>query len=255
MCLIFFSLNNHPTYRLIIAANRDEFYNRKTAAASFWQDHPTILGGRDLEAHGSWMSMTTDGKIAMVTNYRDPANINPGAPSRGKLITDYVSGSKTGLDYLNELVPTANLYNGFNLVVGSVDKLWYLSNYKAGIDLLTKGFFGLSNHLLQTPWPKVEVGKKMLTPLLQQAHINAQQLLSVMYNDVQASDETLPQTGLPLARERALSSMFIKTDNYGTRCSTVVLVDYDNQVEFVERVYDVPSFSFHDHIFTFKITR
>lgn len=253
MCLIFFSLNNHPKYKLVIAANRDEFYNRKTAAASYWEDHPTILGGRDSEAQGSWMAMTTEGKIAMVTNYRDPQNINPHAPSRGQLILDYLAGSKNGLDYLNEIEPNAKLYNGFNLVVGSVDQLWYLSNYKMGIDSLTKGFFGLSNHLLQTTWPKVEAGKKILNPLLKQDEIKAEQLLDAMYNEVRASDEKLPQTGLSIERERALSSMFIKTDNYGTRCSTALLVDRDNHVEFVERVYDLSNFSFIDHTFKFKI--
>jgi uncharacterized protein with NRDE domain len=255
MCLIFFSIHNHKNYKLIIAANRDEFYTRKTAAASYWTDYPTILGGRDLEAKGSWMAMTTAGKIAMVTNYRDPLNINPDAPSRGQLVSDYLLGAKSGHDYLQEIQPNSKQYNGFNLVVGTVDHLWYLSNYKTGIDSLTQGFYGLSNHLLETPWPKVETGKKILDPLLKQNDVNAELLLNALYNEVKASDETLPKTGLPLERERALSSMFIKTENYGTRCSTVVLVDYDDNVEFVERGFNLTTFSVKDKTYKFKIAR
>ncbi len=253
MCLIFFSINQHPDYKLIVVANRDEFYNRQTAPASFWKDHPSILGGRDLEAQGTWMAITREGKIAMVTNYRDPQHINPNAPSRGQLISDYLIGSKKPEDYLKEIEPTAKQYNGFNLVIGTVDDLWYFSNYKNGIDSIKSGFYGLSNHLLETPWPKVEEGKRLLNPILNQDKIEPKLLLDLMHNETIAADGKLPNTGLSLERERALSSMFIKTDGYGTRCTTVVLVDHQNNVEFVERVYDLKTFDFKEQTFEFKL--
>ncbi|WP_333820727.1 NRDE family protein [Ohtaekwangia sp.] len=251
MCLIFFSLRQHPAYKLIVAANRDEFYNRKTAAASYWEDHPEILGGRDLEACGTWMAMTRSGKISMLTNYRDPQNINPHAPSRGQLITDYLLSSETPDIYLHRIEETGKQYNGFNLLAGTIDELWYYSNYKEGIDKIQPGFYGLSNHLLETPWPKVVRGKEKFKPVLSRNIIDPEEIFTLLYDDSIAADNQLPNTGLTLERERALSSMFIKTDNYGSRCSTVVLVDYNNHVSFSERVYDLKTFQFTTQTFQF----
>jgi len=253
MCLIFFSINQHPTYKLILAANRDEFYNRKTEAAHYWNDYPDILGGRDLEANGTWMGITKKGRISFVTNYRDPANINPNAPSRGQLVSDYLENSVDPEIYMQGIEKRAAAYNGFNLVVGNADSLWYLSNYKEGIQKITSGFFGLSNHLLETPWPKVKLGKQLLEPVLDQSHINPNDLLDILQDSTRAVDDKLPSTGIGLDRERALSSMFIKTEGYGTRCSTVVLIDHHNQVTFSERVYDLTTFQFTTQKFEFKI--
>jgi uncharacterized protein with NRDE domain len=136
MCLIFFSLNNHPKYKLIVAANRDEFYNRRTTPMAFWSDAPQIVGGRDLEASGTWMAMNRNGKISLVTNYRDPAHINPKAPSRGQLVSDYLLNGDSPDQYLSKILPHVKQYNGFNLLVGNTDKLWYLSNYGNGIQAL-----------------------------------------------------------------------------------------------------------------------
>lgn len=254
MCLIFISLNHHPRYKLIIAANRDEFYPRKTREAHFWEDQPSILGGRDLEAQGTWMGITKSGRISFLTNYRDPHNIDPKAPSRGKLVSDFLQTEVQPLDYLKEIEPSSKLYNGFNLVVGTPNELYYLSNYKQGIDHITNGFFGLSNHLWDTPWPKVVRGKKLLEPLLQQSEVESERLLNILQDEYRAADEHLPNTGIGLERERALSSMFIKTSNYGTRCSTVMLIDRDNQVEFTERVYDLSTFEFATYRFNFQIS-
>jgi len=253
MCLIFISLNNHPAYKLIIAANRDEFYNRKTAAADFWEDKPYILGGRDLEACGTWMAMTKTGRIGMITNYRDPQNINPKAPSRGELVSDYLDKGGDGLSYLNSIESKAGEYNGFNLIVGTEGELWYLSNYKKGIQKLESGFYGLSNHLLETPWPKVIRGKEKLAPLLKKNTIDANDLFEILYDSQKAIDESLPNTGIGLERERTLSSMFIKSPNYGSRCSTVVTVDRNDNVEFSERVYDLTTFEHKTQIFKFAI--
>ncbi len=254
MCLIFISLNQHPNYKLIVAANRDEFYQRKTAPASFWKDHPFILGGRDLEANGTWLGMTTQGKISLLTNYRDPKNINPKAPSRGQLVSDFLGNGDHGEEYLRKLEPEASAYNGFNLIVGTADELWYLSNYKKGIQQLTHGFFGLSNHLLDTPWPKVERGKEKLRSIFSKERIQPDELFEVLYDEQRADDDKLPNTGIGLERERALSSMFIKTDfNYGSRCSTVILIDHQNNVTFAERVYDLKTFDHTTNRFEFLI--
>lgn len=253
MCLIFLSVQDHPQYKLIVAANRDEFYKRKTAPAGYWHDHPEILGGRDLEAHGTWMAMNKNGRIAMVTNYRDIKNIKATAPSRGALVTDYLLEAGTPERYLNQLAPGSAVYNGFNLIVGSAEELWYHSNYKEGIYKLSPGLHGLSNHLLDTPWPKVERGLEKMKEILEQKQISSDQLFEVLFDDVIASDDKLPDTGVGLARERALSSMFIKSPGYGTRCSTVVLIDKLNHVQFSERVYDLHTFSFTQQIFDFAI--
>lgn len=251
MCLIFISIKQHPTYKLILAANRDEFYSRKTAAAHFWEEHPHILGGRDLEASGSWLAMTKSGSISMLTNYRDVANLKSIAPSRGQLVSDYLVNQPAPDQYLKSIEPVGQQYNGFNLVVGSVDELWYYSNYREGVSKLEPGFYGLSNHLLETPWPKVTRGKEKLAPILKQQTIQPDQLFEILLDDQRADDSHLPQTGLPLDRERALSSMFIKTENYGSRCSTVILVDQNNQVHFTERVYNTETFQFTTQSFQF----
>ena len=255
MCLIFISINNHPTYKLIIAANRDEFYNRKTAAADFWEDKPQILGGRDLEASGTWMAMTKTGRIGMITNYRDPQNINPSAPSRGELVSNYLENGVQGLSYLNSIESKAKEYNGFNLIVGTQDELWYLSNYKNGIDKLEPGLYGLSNHLLETLWPKIIRGKEKLAPLLKERIIDAKNVFEILYDGEQAMDENLPNTGIGLEKERMLSSMFIKSPNYGSRCSTVVLIDHRNQVQLTERVYDLASFDYTTRDFNFRLEK
>jgi uncharacterized protein with NRDE domain len=253
MCLILFSLNNHPNYKLVIAANRDEFFERRTSAAGFWNDYPDLLGGRDLEAGGTWMGMTRQGKIAMITNYRDPANIRSTAPSRGKLVSDYLIHKKNASGYLTSLQRTSADYNGFNLLAGTADELFYFSNYHEGVHRVAPGLHGLSNHLLETPWPKVIRGKKRLEHVLLQNKISSDELFDLLYDNHLAPDNQLPDTGIGKERERALSSMFIKTPNYGTRCSTVVLINHQNEVLYAERVYDLTTYQFTTKKFEFKL--
>ena len=253
MCLIFLSVQDHPQYKLIVAANRDEFYQRKTAPAEFWNDHPEILGGRDLEAHGTWMAINKNGQIAMVTNYRDLKNIKTIAPSRGALVTDYLLASDSPADYLEQVAQRGSTYNGFNLIVGSAEELWYNSNYKDGVYKLSPGLHGLSNHLLDTPWPKVERGLGKMKTILKTNKITTDQLFEVLFDDAIAADDKLPDTGVGLERERMLSSMFIKSPGYGTRCSTVVLIDKNNTVQFSERVYNLQTFAHTQRDFNFVI--
>ncbi len=251
MCLIFLSFRQHPKYKFILAANRDEFYKRRTAPADFWSDFPYILGGRDLEANGTWLGMTRSGRISLITNYRDPAHINPHAPSRGRLVSDFLELGKSEHDYLTQIEQSNGKYNGFNLLAGTVDGLSYLSNYANGIKVLGSGLYGLSNHLLDTPWPKVVRGKERIQPILEKPTVDPDVLFEFLYDTQQSNDKLLPDTGIGLERERALSSMFIKTPNYGSRCSTVVLVDHANHVLFAERVYDVNTFTFSLKTFEF----
>ena len=259
MCLIPFSFKENSNYKLALVANRDEFYNRKTESADYWPDHKNILGGRDLEAMhpdgtcGTWMAMTTSGKIAMVTNYRDLKNLKSNAPSRGHLVSDFLIHDVDPLSYLKDLEKIKSRYNGFNLIVGDADALYYLSNYKDGVEKLSSGFYGLSNHLLQTPWPKVELAKSRLKPLFDKTTIDAEELLNIMQNESRAEEKDLPDTGIGMEREKALSSMFIKTEGYGTRCSTSVLIKKNGEVNFVERTYDLFDFSFQSKKFDFRI--
>lgn len=238
MCLIFIALKHHSKYKMIVAANRDEFYDRKTAPASFWQDQPSILAGRDLEALGTWLGMTTTGRICMVTNFRDLRNIRPNAPSRGRLVSDFLADTVSGETYLDRIQTGAKRYNGFSLIAGTVDSLYYFSNYKDGVILLNSGLFGLSNHLLETPWPKVERGKSSIQAIMRSPVVHTNDIFEVLADTTIPADEHLPDTGVGLERERALSPAFIKSPGYGTRSSTVILVDYSNHVTFSERMFD-----------------
>lgn len=253
MCLIIFSLNAHPGYKLIVAANRDEFYARKTSVAGYWDDQPHVLGGRDLEAGGTWMAINSNGKVSMVTNYRDPNHISASSPSRGHLVSDYVVSVQSPLPYLERVAAKGSLYNGFNLIVGNPNELYYYSNYGNGIAPIAPGLHGLSNHLLDTPWPKVKRGLIRLGEVMEATSINPDDLLDVLYDDRLARDEELPDTGVGLERERALSSIFIKSNGYGSRCSTVLLVDRKDEVQFTERVYNTLDFTFETRTFSFQI--
>lgn len=253
MCLIFLSLDQHPRYKLILAGNRDEFHHRPTAPAGFWPEAPDLLAGRDLEANGTWLGVTRKGRISLLTNFRDPANISATAPSRGHLVSDFLIREQRPKEYVHDVASRGSRYNGFNLIVGTPDELWYYSNYGNGVQPLAPGFHGLSNHLLNTPWPKVERGKALLQPVLQEKEILADQLFEILYDEQRAPDDRLPETGVGVERERVLSSMFIKSPNYGSRCSTVVLVDRNNHVQFSERVYDLVTFAHETRRFEFDI--
>lgn len=254
MCLIFLSIQKHPAYKLIVAANRDEFYERNTLPAHVWEDHSHIIGGRDGQAHGTWMAMSKGGKISMVTNYRDPNQINPQAPSRGQLVSDYLINGDKPHEYIHQVATKAKDYNGFNLIVGYPDELYYYSNYREGIEKMQPGIYGLSNHLLNTPWPKVEKGIAKMKKALASVDVDPVVLFDLLNDDQTAPDEQLPDTGVGLDRERMLSSMFIKSPNYGTRCSTVVMVDQANEVYYAERVYDLNTFEYTSRAFNFHVS-
>ncbi len=253
MCLIFLSVNSHPRYQLILAGNRDEFHSRPTAPAEFWKDSPEVLAGRDLLAKGTWLGVTRKGRVSLITNYRDPKKINPSAPSRGHLVSDFLTSTDSGEKYLLDVLSRGSMYNGFNLIVGTAKELWHYSNYGNGVQAVQRGFYGLSNALLDTPWPKVELGKSLLKPVLERNSVDPEAVFDVLYNDKPAGDDRLPDTGVGLEWERALSAMFIKSEKYGSRCSTLLLVDRNNRVQFSERVYDLVTFAHTTRHFEFDI--
>jgi len=238
MCLITFAWDVHPKYKLILAANRDEFYKRPSATAGFWHDDPNILGGKDLQAGGSWMTVSKQGKFAAVTNFRDPKNIRPDAASRGKLPTNFLQTIQSAEEYLNSIHEKAGRFNGFNLLVGNFHELFHYSNYERKLNPISRGVHGLSNALLNTPWPKVELAKEKLDKLIRE-DFNHDDLIAMMADEAIADDEVLPDTGIPKDMERSLSSMCIRMPEYGTCCSTAITVDRDGKVEFTEKSYPV----------------
>jgi uncharacterized protein with NRDE domain len=170
------------------------------------------------------------------------------------LVTDFLIASDAAEVYLRNVQKKAAQYNGFNLIAGTPDDLWYFSNYGKEIRRLDAGIYGLSNHLLDSPWPKVKRGKEKFSDVLTDKIVDPARLFEFLYDDKQADDKFLPDTGIGLERERALSSMFIKTNGYGTRCSTVVLVDRNNNVLYSERTYNLVTFEYNTQSFQFKIT-
>lgn len=246
MCLILFALRQRPDLPLVVAANRDEFYARPTALAAPWPDAPDIVGGRDLRAGGSWLAFTRTGRWAAVTNFREPVSRASSGSSRGHLVSDFVRGAAAPVDYLRELRPRADEYDGFNLLVGDSDGVFWFSNRAADHPLvgspLPPGIYGLSNHLLDTPWPKVVRGKRELAAALAGGS-GAQELLPTLLDRTLAAHLELPNTGVTLEQERALSPLFIAGSEYGTRSSTVVQVSSDRRVIFIERSWQPPDTS------------
>lgn len=232
MCLILVAWQAHPDYPLVVAANRDEFFKRRTASADFWADSPKVLAGRDLEAGGTWMGITRGGRFAALTNFRDPASHQPDAPSRGRLVADFLTGSDSIDSYLAAMQPGD--YNGFNLLLGDGVRLVAFSNVSMQRHELTAGVYGLSNHLLDTPWPKVGAGKTALHAALA-ALPDERPLWNLLRDDTIHPDAELPATGVPLDWERLLSAAFIRSPDYGTRCSTVVKVGADGTATFDEQ--------------------
>ncbi|MFO1372855.1 MAG: NRDE family protein [Candidatus Competibacteraceae bacterium] len=239
MCLILIAYQSHPHYRLLIAGNRDEFHERPTAPLAFWDDAPDVLAGRDLKEGGTWMGITRTGRFAAITNYRDPARLLPHAPSRGRLVSDYLRGAEPARAYLDRLLPRFADYNGFNLLLGDAEGLLYYSNYTDQPPLaLAPGLYGLSNHLLDTPWPKLERGRRGLQQLLgSESGPTATGLLRVLEDRTMAPDAALPDTGVPLEWERWLSPIFIATPSYGTRSSTALLIDQYHEVQILEKTW------------------
>jgi uncharacterized protein with NRDE domain len=241
MCLIVFSWQVVPGLPLMVAANRDEFYNRPASPAAWWQDHPNVYAGRDLQGGGTWIGITREGRFAALTNVRAPGERRPNAPTRGTLVVDYLTGEASPADYLAQLAGAAADYNGFNLLVGDKDRLHWYSNRAEGDPRngqpLAPGVYGLSNALLDTPWPKVTRTKAQFCSLLCQG-APAETYFEMLTDTTRASDCRLPETGLGIERERELSAVFISSPGYGTRNSTLVRITSDGNATLTEQIID-----------------
>ena len=239
MCFLLFAIDSHPRYALIVAANRDEHYARPTAAAAFWGDAPDVLAGRDLLHGGTWLGITRHGRFAAVTNYRDPGDQRDDRLSRGHLVSDFLRGDGDAGAYIGALARRGGEYNGFSLVAGVGAHLHYYSNRGPRPLPLDDEVHALSNHLLDTPWPKVRRGKEALRRLLgADAPALREGLFALLADTTPAAPHELPASGVAPALESAYSPIFVRTGQYGTRSSTVILVDRDGGVQFEERTFD-----------------
>lgn len=244
MCLVAFSWQNHSEYPLVISANRDEFFERPTAPLQLWEND--IIAGKDLKGGGTWMGFHINGRWSFLTNYRDFRKMGYGEISRGKLVQDFLEDSISPKDYLKEIEKEKNRYEGFNLLVSDGKELFYFSNFGNGIQEVEPGIHGLSNGLLNDPWPKTELAKKQLKETLEQDPSNSK-LLQILKSKQTYPLEKLPDTGAPKDLEIALSAQLIRANgNYGTRSASSVLWNKNNLISIKERTFDWDESKFKD---------
>lgn len=252
MCLIVVAHRMHPDYPLVLAANRDEYYHRPTAAADFWAQAPRVLAGRDLQGGGTWVGVTRQGRWAALTNVREAVPA-PVRHSRGLLVSGFLRSTEAPQPYLARLARWGHRFAGFNLLAGDCSALASFSNRDDGVRLLRPDCYGLSNHLLDTPWPKVEQAKEQVKALLVRPDFKLDHLWEVL------SDRRLPAApnfctgGLEPSRERALGAIFVQMPGYGTRCSTLLLIGRDGHVSMAERRFGVDGSIEGESRFTFSV--
>jgi uncharacterized protein with NRDE domain len=233
MCLVALAIDQSRRFPLVIASNRDEYFVRPAARLAWWTPAPgvpAVLSGRDLESGGTWLGLTAQGRMALVTNVRGGLAVDASAPTRGRIVTDWLSGREpTGHFWMRTALSG---YNGFNLIAADFrdGECFWASNTGAHPIRLGRGLHGLSNGLLDAPWPKVLSLKASLRAGLQTANSAdalATQLFAALADRSVAPDDALPRTGIPREWERTLSSAFIRTPDraYGTRCSTLVVTE------------------------------
>jgi uncharacterized protein with NRDE domain len=233
MCLIVVGWRVHPDYPLVVAANRDEFYARPTAIAARWPDAPQIIGGIDLEAGGTWLGITESARFAAVTNVREP-NMAKAANSRGALTRDFLLSNMPAGDFAQQI--EGSHYAGFNLLLSDGESLFYCSNRDGKPRALPPGIYGLSNHLLDSPWPKLVQARQRFTAALQHLPEEAA-FFELLADQTIVEDDKLPQTGVPLEWERLLSAVFVKSENYGTRASTLLWQGSDGTLKLHEQSF------------------
>ncbi len=238
MCVILFAVGAHPRYPLVVAANRDEWFHRPTAVAAFWADVPSVFAGRDLEQQGTWMGISRSGRFAAVTNVREGGPARADARSRGALVSSFLTGTDAPDSFAVMVAQQGTRYNGFNLLAGDRAQLMYLSNRGGTPVVVPPGVHGLSNHLLNTAWPKVQQGKARLAAALEADEIDIPKLFDILGDRSPAPAESLPDTGVAPERERVLSALHVLAGDYGTRTATVLLVGSDDRVVCLERSFD-----------------
>lgn len=249
MCLVICAWQRHPRYRLIVAANRDEFHARPAAAMDWWPDAPDVLAGRDLQAGGTWLGLNRAGRFGTVTNFREQLLERPKKRSRGELVSGYLRGDAAARDHLDGIDPDA--YAGYCLLLAEHDSLIYASNRDTPARLLEPGVYGLSNASLDTPWPKLVRTRDALARLVDKDSVNPAALFRLLADDTPAPVGTLDDS-LPFAMARAVSAPFIRTETYGTRCTTVVLVEQDGTTLVCERRFDASGRAAGDSEFRFR---
>jgi uncharacterized protein with NRDE domain len=253
MCLILIAYKVHPSYPLIVAANRDEDYERPSSPAEFWKNVPQILAGRDLRDGGTWLGITKNGKFAALTNYRDPVAFKKNAPSRGKLIKNYLSNSLTAAAYIKRVSGNSNEFNGFNIICADGTDMFVYSSRNGHLQKLASGIYGLSNSLLDTPWTKVVWGKKALAAAMDKKGGDLEAALFDLLADRRiAPDKKLPSTGISLERERLLSAIFVNSYGYGTRSSVVLVMKKNGWVKFVEKIFNEECAPWMESRFSFR---
>lgn len=231
MCLIVFAWRPQSAAVLRLAANRDEFYARPSAALSQWSDAPGVFAGRDLEAGGTWLGVTAQGRFAALTNIRDPRQ-KVGLRSRGELTANYLLGQDSAPAYLDRIMRNAAEYAGFNLLLGDRQQLWHFNSQEGQARQLPPGEYGLCNANLDTPWPKLLRARQAL-----QDSPDDERLLAMMADTQEPADIHLPDTGVGLVTERLLSSVFIASATYGTRASTLLTLAQDGRWSMLERSF------------------
>ncbi len=253
MCLVVIAYEHHPRYRLVLAANRDEFHQRPTEYAQWWQDQPGILAGRDLEAGGTWLGVTRSGRLALVTNFREPGKREAGKRSRGELVSHFLIDDRPATEFAAELSGEIDNYSGFNLLIFDGEGFLYLSNRGDYQQILQPGIHGLSNHRLNTPWPKVEKTQQRFTDALVPDDIDQNKLFSIIGDKRPFDDKVLPDTGIGSNLEKLLSAPFIISPDYGTRCSTLVLWDKSGDIHFIERSFSSAGKMEQENSFNFRL--
>lgn len=258
MCIVAFAWNPDSPTPLLLAGNRDEFFARPTAAMHWWPGND-VLAGRDLKANGAWLGITRRGRFALLTNIRNPALRRSGAPSRGGIVSAFLASDISAARFMHDTASAAHDFEGFNLLCGQLGgatpELWFLNSADGGPTQLTAGLYGLSNASLDSPWPKVLRIKQGLRHALAEPDIDAQdeRLLRLLRNATPTATSLLPSTGVPLDWERALGSIFIHRDDYGTRASTVLRVRGD-EVTAIEVNYGPETKVSADNRFSFAMT-
>lgn len=236
MCLILIAHNMSENLPLLVLANRDEYYNRPTAAAAPWDECREVIAGRDLVSGGTWFGASGT-RWASVTNVREGIKHSHSHRSRGWLVRDYLQAEISPQEFLVSCADQVDTYAGFNLLLGKDNELWYCSNRGPLMQKLKPGIYGLSNHLLDSPWPKVLRGKEAILDLIAQPDLDVERAFALLADTSRASDKELPETGIPLEWERALSAAFISFKNYGTRCSTLLMNTGSGHHHFIERSF------------------
>ena len=257
MCIAYIAIAAHPDWPVFIAANRDEYHDRPARAARPWPDHPQVIAGIDEQANGTWLGVTTSGRFALITNFRDPSHKLANPPSRGALTRHFLTTTEPAHDYAVAVSRRAHTFNGFNLILGDTHGVFYVGNRQEPClpVRLEAGRHVVSNHLLNTPWPKAQRLRQALDAYPQAALFdNLDPVFELLKDATPAPDHTLPSTGVSLEMERLLSSPFIISPGYGTRCSTIVAIHASGRAIFSETSYDPSGTAIRRHDWPFNVS-